>query len=227
MSKSLKKVVSVTTSITTILWLSGIAAFAPMAVMAATINEGDTIRVANTFDIYIAKYVGSKMFKRLILNPEVFNSYGHLSWDAVKTVTQAEMDSFTTSELVKALDDTKVYKLTPNGDVGSKEWMNMTAEAFTAGGWDWDSIYVINDADRNNYTAGSDITGGTSASPSTSASTAAGSLSVSLASDTPAAGVAVESAARVPFTKVNFTAGASDVTVTALTVQRTGLAADG
>lgn len=230
MSKRLQKVVSVTTSITTILWLSGVAAFAPMAAFAATINEGDTIRVANTLDIYIAKYVGAKKFKRLILSPSVFNSYGHLSWSAVKTVTQAEMDAFTTSDLVRALGDQKVYKLTPtaNSDNGGKQWLNMTAEAFTAGGYDWDSIYVINNTDRDVYSTGVEITGGTSTSPSTSASTsvAAGSLAVALASDTPAAGVAVENAARFPFTKVNFTAGASDVTITALTVQRTGLADD-
>ncbi|KKS26444.1 MAG: hypothetical protein UU87_C0002G0123 [Parcubacteria group bacterium GW2011_GWA2_42_11] len=224
MSKKIQKVISVTTSVATIAWLSGIAALVPMAAMATTINEGDTIRVANTYDIYIAKYVGSKKFKRLILNPEVFNSYGHLSWSAVKTVTQAEMDSFTNSDLVRALGDTKVYKLVPNGDVGSKQWMNMTAEAFTAGGWDWDSIYVINNVDRDNYTTGADITSGTSTSPSTSAS--AGSVSVALASDTPAAGIAVEGAARVPFTKVTMTTGSEAATINSLTVQRAGLADD-
>ncbi len=224
MSKKIQKVISVTTSITTILWISGIAALAPMTAMATTINEGDTIKTASNPDVYIAKYVGSKKFKRLILNPSVFNSYKHLSWSAIKTVTQAEMDAFTTSDLVRALGDAKVYKLVPNGDVGTKQWVNMTAEAFTTAGYDWDSIYVINNTDRDNYTAGSDITGGTSVSPSTSG--AAGTLSVALASDTPAAGVAVGGAARVPFTKVNFTAGASDVTVTGLTVQRTGLADD-
>jgi len=227
MSKKLQKVISVTTSVTTILWLSGIAALAPMAAMAATINEGDTIRVANTFDVYIAKYVGAEKFKRLILNPAVFNSYKHLSWGAVKTVTQAEMDAFTTSDLVRALNDTKVYKLIPNGDEGSKQWVNMTAEAFTAAGYNWNSIYVINDVDRDNYTVGSDITGGTSVSPSTSATPGpAGTLTVSLASDTPAAGVAPGAAARVPYTKVNLTAGADPVTVTGFTVQRTGLAED-
>ncbi len=224
MSKKLQKAISVTTSVTTILWLSGVAALAPMAAFAATINEGDIIKTATNPDVYIAKYVGSKSFKRLILNPDVFNSYGHLKWSNLKTVTQAEMDAFTTSELVRALGDTKVYKLIPNGDVGTKQWMNMSAEAFTAGSWDWDSVYVINNVDRDNYTLGSDITGGSSVSPSTSG--VAGSLSVALASDTPAAGVAVEKAARVPFTKVAFTAGASDVTITAIVAQRTGLASD-
>lgn len=227
MSKTFKKVVSVTTSVTTILWLSGVAALAPMAAFAATINEGDTIKVANNPDVYIAKYVGAKKFKRLILNPSVFNSYKHLSWGAIKTVTQAEMDAFTTSDLVRALGDSKVYKLVPNGDVGSKQWVNMTAEAFTAGGYDWDSIYVINNTDRDNYTTGADITGGTSASPSTTVIPGqAGTVTVSLASDTPAAGIAPLKAARVPFTKFGLTAGATDVTITAITAQRTGLAAD-
>ena len=228
MSKRLKKVVSVTTSVTTILWLSGVAAFAPMAAFAATtINEGDIIKTATNPDVYIAKYVGAKKFKRLILNPAVFSSYGHLKWSNLKTVTQAEMDVFTTSDLVRALNDTKVYRLIPNGDVGTRQWMNMSAEAFTAGSWDWDSIYVINNVDRDNYTTGADITGGTSVSPSVTVTPGvAGTLSVSLASDTPAAGVAVGAAARVPFTKVNLTAGSSDVTVTGITIQRTGLADD-
>jgi len=224
MSKKLQKVFSVTTSLTTILMMSGIATLAPLATNAAVagINEGDTIRVANTFDVYIAKYVGTKMFKRLILNPEVFNSYQHLSWSKVKTVTQAQMDQFTNSSLVRALGDTKVYMLTPNGDVGTKQWLNMSAEGFTAAGYDWDSIYVINNVDRDNYTTGTDITGaGATTTPGP-----AGALTVALASDTPAAGVAPLKAARIPFTKVNFTAGASDVTITALTAQRTGLSAD-
>lgn len=231
MSNTFKKVISMTTSVTTILWLSGVAALAPMAAMAtvAGINEGDTIRVANTLDVYIVKYMGAKQFKRLILSPSVFNSYKHLSWSAIKTVTQAQMDQFTTSELVRAVGDQKVYRLIPtaNSDNGSKQWVNMTAEAFTAAGYDWDSIYTINATDRDVYTPGADITGGTSASPSTTVTPGvAGTLTVSLASDTPAAGVAVEKASRVPFTKIALTAGATAVTVTAITAQRTGLASD-
>jgi hypothetical protein len=226
MSKTLKKAISVTTSITTIAWLSGVAMLAPLAAGAITINEGDTIKTATSPDVYIAKYVGSKKFKRLILSPSVFNSYKHLSWGAIKTVSQAEMDAFTTSDLVRATGDTKVYKLVPvaDSDNGSKQWLNMTAEAFTAGGYDWDSIYVINNTDRDVYTTGSDITGGTSTSPVTSG--AAGALTVSLASDTPAAGIAPYNAARVAFTKFALTAGASAVTVNALVAQRSGLADD-
>ncbi len=145
-----------------------------------TIAEGGLIRAKDSIDVYVVKYVGDKSFKRLILNPTVFTSYQHLKWSNLKIVSQATMDQFTTSELARALGDTKVYKLSsaPNADDGQKQWLNMSAEAFTAAGYDWDSIYVINDVDRDNYTTGTDIT-----------TTVSGSVTVSLASDTPAAGV--------------------------------------
>ncbi len=216
MSKKIQKIVSVTTSVATIVWMSGIGMLAPMAVHAVTIVEGDTVKTADNPDVYIAKYVGTKKFKRLILNPDVFNSYGHLSWSAIKTVSQAELDAFTNSDLVRADGDYKVYKLIPNGDVGTKQWVNMTAEQFTAAAYDWDSIYTINNVDRDNYTTGTDIT-----------TVAVGALTVALASDTPAAGIAPESASRVGFTKVSFTnTSASSVTIDSLTVERTGLASD-
>ena len=222
MSKKIQKIISVTTSIATIAWISGIGMLAPLAASAAVINEGDIIRVASNPDVYIAKYVGSKMFKRLILNPEVFNSYKHLSWSNIKIVTQAEMDAFVTSDLVRALGDYKVYKLIPNGDVGSKQWVNMTAEQFTAGGYDWASIYVINNVDRDDYTTGTDITSGTYVPPTGPA----GGLTIALASDTPVSGAAVAGAARVPFTKINLTATGGAVTITGLKIQRGGLSDD-
>ena len=53
-----------------------------------------------------------------------------------------------------------------------------------------------------------------------------GTLNVSLASDTPAPGVAIKSAARVPFTKIALTASGGDVTVDSWTVKRAGVASD-
>ena len=53
-----------------------------------------------------------------------------------------------------------------------------------------------------------------------------GTLTVSLASDTPAAGIAIKSSARVPFTKVNLTAAGGDVTVDSWVVKRAGVAED-
>lgn len=136
---------------------------------AADIIDGDLIRNPNAagdaqYDIYIVKLVGDKKFRRLVLSPHVFNSYGHLKWENVKTVAQATMDMYVVSDIVRCqdpdfgVDDPKVYKLTADGDTGAKRHLNMTAAQFEAKGYDWDSIYIINKTDRDAYTTGSDIT---------------------------------------------------------------------
>ena len=135
-----------------------------------TIVDGDLIRNPNAegmaqFDIYIVKLVGDKKFKRLILSPHVFESYEHFDkngngspWDDVIDVAQSVMDEQTTSDLVRAVGHTKVYRLVATGDTGTKQWMNMTASRFMARGNDSDSIYEINTTDRDAYITGADIT---------------------------------------------------------------------
>ena len=140
----------------------------------AAIVDGDLVRNPNAesmaqFDIYIVKLVGVKKFKRLILSPHVFESYAHFDkngngspWDDVKDISQSVMGEHTTSDLVRAVGDAKVYKLAASGDAGNKQWLNMTAAQFASGGYDADSIYEINATDRDAYTTRTDIMAGSS-----------------------------------------------------------------
>ncbi|MFC1700734.1 hypothetical protein ACFLZ0_01175 [Patescibacteria group bacterium] len=235
MNKTLKKIIVAFTTAATVLSMSGVVLAIPVNVSAATVVDGDLIRNPNAegmakFDIYIVKVINSKNYKRLILSPHVFESYAHFDknmngspWDDVMDVNQATMDMYTVSELVRADGDEKVYKLvaTEGSDTGTKEWLNMTAAEFEAAGYDWDEIYTINSTDRDAYNAGTDITEGGEEEPVVSE----GTLTVSLAADTPAAGIAVQNAARVPFTKVNLTASGGDVIVDSIIVERTGTVA--
>lgn len=121
-----------------------------------SIADGDLITTQDSFDIYIVKLVGpqasGKKFKRLILNPDIFNSYSHLSWDAVKTVSQNSIDEYALSEFVLEINpdgtvaDPRVYRVSSvsDSDVGEKRWLNITAEEFKSLGYDWDSLYKIN-----------------------------------------------------------------------------------
>lgn len=120
------------------------------------IPEGAIIKTANNPDIYIVKYVGAKKFKRLILSPSVFNNYGHLKWENVMDVSQAVLDEFTTSELVRAVNDDKIYRLYPQGDTGQKRLIKNNS-VLTRLGFDQDSIYEINSFDRESYVAGNDL----------------------------------------------------------------------
>ena len=225
----LTKTVSIVTSICTILWLSGVAMLAPIPVRhaQADIIEGDLIRAEGTFDIYIVKLVGDKSFKRLILNPDIFNQYGHLEWGNVQDVAQSVVDSYTTSDLTRAVDDPKVYKTSsdPDADTGIKQWLNMTAAQFESEGYDWDSIYLTNTFERDSYADGGEIVVD---------GEEPGTLTVTLNADNPAAGYkSTESSATYPgealstLLILDFAASSDgDVKVTDLNITRSGLSSD-
>jgi hypothetical protein len=106
--------------------------------------DGDLIRASGSDDIYIAKFSGDKLFRRLILNPEIFDSYGHLEWSKVKTVSAEVLAEFTDSQFVMEVyaDGTpvngRVYQIfsTPGADTGTKR--------LASGGYDSASVYSIN-----------------------------------------------------------------------------------
>lgn len=109
------------------------------------IKEGDIVKTKDNFDVYIIKFMSGKRFKRLILSPSVFESYEHLKWENIKVISQAEMDSYTTSSLVKETNDSTIYELFPSGDTGERKIWNL--EDY----YDADSVYEINRVDRDSY----------------------------------------------------------------------------
>lgn len=112
---------------------------------ASTIPEGAIVKTAGNPDVYIVKYNNSKNYKRLVLNPLVFSSYGHLKWENLLTISDSEMNSFITSDLVRVDGSSDVYQLVPEGDNGGKYQLASTS------GYDLDSIYTINHVDFDNY----------------------------------------------------------------------------
>ena len=114
---------------------------------AMQIPEGAIIKTEYNPDVYIVKYRNGKQFKRLVLNPQVFESYGHLRWEDILKVSQSEMNSFVTSNLVRVDGQVDVYQLIANGDIGSKHYV-------VSNNFDLDSIYTINNVDFGNYTMG-------------------------------------------------------------------------
>lgn len=94
-----------------------------------------------------------------------------------------------------------------------------TASCFLDSGFQWSQLLV---GTSSGFTAGALMCEGTT----TPTTTSTGTLTVSLASDTPAAGIAIKNAARVPFTKINLTATGGDVIVDSWVMQRGGVAQD-
>ena len=112
---------------------------------AAAINEGDIVKTADSPDVYIIKYKNGKRYKRLVLSPRVFDSYGHLRWGNIKTISQAQLDGFIVSDLVRTAGEAAIYELFPASDTGERKLLG------TAAVHDADSVYEINAVDRDSY----------------------------------------------------------------------------
>lgn len=125
----------------------------------SSLQDGDLIQVSGEIDVYIVKIISGKHFKRLILNPEIFNSYGHLRWDTIQQVAQSVADRFQTSNLVKEVYpngtavNNNTYALFPHQDTGIKRLV-------VGGTYDPDSVYNINhlEAGEAFYATGEPIT---------------------------------------------------------------------
>lgn len=112
--------------------------------------DGSLVRAQGDYKVYI---INGK-YKRHILNPQIFNMYSHFQWSEIKELSNQEFNLYATSALVRADGDQKVYEL--NAD-GTKHWINMTAESFALSGRTWESIFLINNIERDFYKTGEDV----------------------------------------------------------------------
>jgi hypothetical protein len=117
-----------------------------------TVNypDGSLLRAKGDYKVYIIK--GN--YKRWIQSAEIFNAYGHLSWEDIIEVEPSELAQYQEAWLIRADGDPRVYEL--NAD-GTKHWLNMTAQQFTTSGRLWEMVYIINTFERDSYQTGPDV----------------------------------------------------------------------
>jgi hypothetical protein len=228
-----KKTVAVLTTLTTVLSLAGVAALPSVAQAAVPgdygLQEGNTISASGTSDpdIYI---VNAQGYKRLFLNPVIFNFYGHLGgFAAVKAVSATARDAFPTSGLFRNCEanDEKVYGVEVNGeDTGVLHWVNTTgAQAVADDANFFKKVFCINNNEFNWYAKGSNYTS-VNQVPNYSRSTTpapAGNLSASLAASNPASGTLVETQALADLAHFQVNGSGS---VTSVELKRLGVSAD-
>jgi len=249
---TIKKLLTYTTVVTTIIWSVGLFAL-PMAVGAAV--SGDLIKLqcatgAGVNDPCKAVYYLGANAKRYVFPDEKTYKTWYPDFSGVMTVSSTEMSSYAIGgnvtyrpgvKMVKITTDPKVYAVSANGTLN---WVTTGEIAEALYGATWNKmVQDVPDAFFVNYTVGSDIvaaSGYDKAAQTSDASSinvdknlagggssAGTGLTVALASDTPASGLAICTAIRVPFTKVNLTASTDgDIVVDSLTVERAGVASD-
>jgi hypothetical protein len=115
-----------------------------------SLSDGSLVRAVGDYKVYIIK--GN--YKRWIQDAEIFNHYGHLKWEDIIEVSPEELEQYQDAWLIRAANDFRVYEV--NGD-GTKHWLNMTAEEFTASGRLWGMVYIVNSFERDFYPTGADV----------------------------------------------------------------------
>ncbi|MCL4426827.1 hypothetical protein M1534_00510, partial [Patescibacteria group bacterium] len=119
------------------------------------IPEGTEIMGPDGIKVYI---VNAYCYKRHIFNPDIFNMYQNLSWNTIVHVNQPVLDSFKTSDLYQVSGTDFIYKVVeyPSG-TAVKHLLEMTPDQLGDFGYDWRSIFIINQQEANYYPTGSPI----------------------------------------------------------------------
>lgn len=122
------------------------------------IYDGDLIRGQGDIAVWIVKIVGEKRYKRWLFGPQIFNAYGHLGFNKVKNISKVTLNNFDTSNLIRRFDDAKVYELTDfvPGVRAVRRWIP-TLEVFLQRGFDFDSVYIVNQIEFGLYPEGSSL----------------------------------------------------------------------
>ena len=122
---------------------------------------GELLRASNTVEVYVTKKVGATVVIRHIVNPRVFDVYGHFGGTAAwsQVVGVDSLGSARVSAWVRGSDG-KVWEV--NGD-GSRHHMQMSWGEFALRVADGNSdlatnlIFEVNDAELSLYTSGVDV----------------------------------------------------------------------
>lgn len=132
------------------------------------LEDGDVVTTKASPDVWILNESGEQKYRRLILNPSIFDSYGHLSWDEIKEVQKSTLEEYTISNLVQEVNpdgsiaDPRVFVITPSEgkDTGTKHHLDVSASEFEQAGLSWTAISQINSTEASDkfYPQGDPIT---------------------------------------------------------------------
>jgi hypothetical protein len=193
---------------------------------------------SNDPDVYIINDAG---YKRLFINPIIFNMYGQLGGFAdVHSVSAAVRDAFPTSGLFRNCEANTqaVYGLEVTGeDTGVLHWVNVTGDQAVAQDPNFfQKVFCINNNEFNWYTNNGTNFGANYSSISqipnysrtpgvtpTYTPIPSGPISVSLAYDNPPSGTLVKSQAAADLAHFQFTGNS---VVTNIQFNRIGISAD-
>ena len=113
------------------------------------LSNGSLVRAINDYKVYII----NNIYRRHIIDEIIFSFYNHLNWNAVQEIDSSQLNNYKESYLIRELNDHKVYEIKDN----KKHWLAITEEEFIERGYNWDEVFVVNEAERDFYEMGEDL----------------------------------------------------------------------
>lgn len=232
--------------VSTIAWSMGLAALLTPFASVQAVSSGDLIKASQPA-VY---YYGEDGKRYVFPNQKTYNTW-YSDFSGVVTITDSELAAIPIGgnatykpgvKMVKITTDPKVYAVDANGVLRPIK-DEATATALYGATWN-QQIDDVPDAFFTNYSVGAPINSGSDFNPASATSAATsinddknlssggavggGSLTVSLAADTPATTSFPGGVSRLPVTKINLTNNTSlDAVVDQVVVKRLGLASNG
>lgn len=239
----LKRILTVSVVVMTIVWAVGLAAFVPVA--QAAVVSGDLIKASQT-TVY---YMGADGYRYVFPDQKTYMTW-YPDFSGVKTITDAELAAIPMKpitgnvtyrpgvKMVKITTDPKVYAVGANGTL---RWITTADIAVCLYGANWGTLVQdVPDSFFVNYTTGAAINACADFSPAavTAAATSinfdkgltggvipplsGGGVTVSVASDSPA-GMLVPTGASVDVLHVTLAAGSLGANVSTIKFTSSGL----
>jgi len=160
----MKKFLTYSVVIATIVWSLGLAAVVPVASAAYTATAGDLIKTNTSSAVY---YIGSDAKRYLMVNARTYFTW-YADWSGVETITQDDFDSLTSGANVTVRPGTKlvtfktnknVYAVAPGGVLHKVASSSDDAVAVALYGAGYASkVTVIQDSFESNYSTGDALT---------------------------------------------------------------------
>lgn len=131
-------------------FIFSVVLIAPLAASAQTNGKNAPLLLRAQGDSKI--YIISNGMRYWLRTGDIFNAY-HLSWKAVKEVSQSDINAYPAARVIRKQGETNLYSV----ENGTKQWI-LSPEVFNARGYDWSAIVDVNTADFNNYETGNPLT---------------------------------------------------------------------
>lgn len=122
---------------------------------------GKLIKLTNGGTVYRIELISSRLFKRPIESPAIFDANGY-KWNLVVNVSQSTLDGYVNGAAIETYPSGKIIRDTSNNKIyvvdGATKHHIQTPWIFEDLGYKWNNVMAVSSAHTSRYTDGTNLT---------------------------------------------------------------------